>query len=136
MFEYNPKTKGQSVEWHTPTPPRPKKIRMSKSEVKFLFIMFFDIRGITRHKFVPHGTTVNDKFYVDVFKRRKRWIHDFRLEIADVWKFIMTTHQLNCLSCDSLLARFKGSNGSPAALQCLHVSLRPFLFPRCKTSMK
>ena len=34
IFEYNPFTKQQSLEWKSPTSPRPKKVRMSKSKVK------------------------------------------------------------------------------------------------------
>ncbi|UYV72075.1 hypothetical protein LAZ67_9001736 [Cordylochernes scorpioides] len=44
-FQYDPETKAQSSEWHTPASPRPKKARMSKSRVKAMLIVFFDKRG-------------------------------------------------------------------------------------------
>ena len=53
IFEYDPETKRQSSEWHTSASPRPKKARMSKSKVKTMLIVFFDIKGIVHHEFVP-----------------------------------------------------------------------------------
>ncbi|GFX82949.1 protein GVQW3 [Trichonephila clavipes] len=44
MFEYDPESKSQSCEWHTKSSPRPKKARMSKSCIKTMIIVFFDIR--------------------------------------------------------------------------------------------
>ncbi|UYV61680.1 hypothetical protein LAZ67_1005891 [Cordylochernes scorpioides] len=46
MFEYDPESKRQSCAWHTKSSPRPKKARMSKSRIKTMSIVFFDIRGI------------------------------------------------------------------------------------------
>ena len=46
IFEYNPFTKRQSLEWKSPTSPRPKKARMSKSKVRVMLFAFFDVRGI------------------------------------------------------------------------------------------
>jgi len=40
IFEYDPETKRQSSEWHTPASPRPKKACMSKSRVKSMLIVF------------------------------------------------------------------------------------------------
>ena len=42
-----------------------------ESKVKKVLIVFFDIRGLAHHEFVPHGTTLNAKFYVEVLKRLK-----------------------------------------------------------------
>ncbi|XP_018403545.1 PREDICTED: uncharacterized protein LOC108780364 [Cyphomyrmex costatus] len=66
VIEYDPETKRQSAEWHTTASPHPKKARMSKSKVKTMLIVFFDIRGLVHHEFVPHGKTVDAKFYVEV----------------------------------------------------------------------
>ena len=46
IFEYDPETKWQSRQWKSPTSPRPKKERMSKTKVKMMLIPFFDIKGI------------------------------------------------------------------------------------------
>ncbi|XP_056639027.1 uncharacterized protein LOC130446672 isoform X1 [Diorhabda sublineata] len=86
IFEYDPETKRQSSEWHTPASPRPKKGRMSKSKVKTMLIVFIDIKGIVHHEFVPPGQTVNAKFYVEVLKRLKRRVNRVRQDIAADWK--------------------------------------------------
>ena len=44
IFEYDPKTKRQSSEWHRSNSPRPKKARMSKSKIKSTLICFFDAK--------------------------------------------------------------------------------------------
>ena len=41
IFEYDPFTKRQSLEWKSPTSPRPKKAR----KVKVMLIAFFDVRA-------------------------------------------------------------------------------------------
>jgi hypothetical protein len=46
LFQYDPGTKRQSVQWKTTHSPRPKKARMSKSMIKTMLVVFFDIQGI------------------------------------------------------------------------------------------
>jgi len=46
VFDYDPKTKWQSVEWHTKSSPRLKKVCMSRSTVKTMIIVYFDSHGI------------------------------------------------------------------------------------------
>ena len=58
VFDYDPETKRQSVEWHMKSSPRPKKARMSRSKVKTM-IVFFDSLGIVYIEFEPPGQTVN-----------------------------------------------------------------------------
>ncbi|UYV82421.1 hypothetical protein LAZ67_21002026 [Cordylochernes scorpioides] len=53
MFEYDPESKRQSWAWHTKSSPRPKKARMSKSRIKTMIIVFFDIRGIVHSREIP-----------------------------------------------------------------------------------
>jgi len=55
VFDYDPKTKRQSEEWHTKSSPRLKKARMSRSRVKTMIIVFFDSRGIVHKEFVLPG---------------------------------------------------------------------------------
>jgi hypothetical protein len=46
IFQYNPETKRRSMQWKTTRSPRPKKARMSKSKIKTMLVVFFDIQGI------------------------------------------------------------------------------------------
>ena len=41
IFEYDPLTKRQSLEWKSALPPRPKKARVFKSKTKVMLIAFF-----------------------------------------------------------------------------------------------
>ncbi|UYV64612.1 hypothetical protein LAZ67_3001311 [Cordylochernes scorpioides] len=86
MFEYDPESKRQSCAWHTKSSPRPKKPRMSKSRIKTMIIVFFDIRGIVHCEFVPQGQTVNSAFYLEVLRRLKRRIPRVRTDIKDTVK--------------------------------------------------
>ncbi|KAJ8958599.1 hypothetical protein NQ318_016320 [Aromia moschata] len=61
VFEYDP-------EWHTSNSLRHKKAWMSRSKIKTMLIVFFYCRGLVHHEFVPQGTTVTGKFYVEVLK--------------------------------------------------------------------
>ena len=64
VFEYDPETKRQSMQWVEEGGERPKKARMSKSKVKSLLIAFFDIQGVVYHEYVPAGQTINAEFYL------------------------------------------------------------------------
>ncbi|UYV74531.1 hypothetical protein LAZ67_12000019 [Cordylochernes scorpioides] len=82
-FQYDPETKAQSSEWHTPASPRPKKARMSKSRVKTMLIMFFDKQGLIHKEFVLQVKTVNAEFYKEVLWRlHKRK----RQDLAQRWR--------------------------------------------------
>jgi histone-lysine N-methyltransferase SETMAR len=69
IYEYDPETKRQSEEWKHPGLPRTKKARKSRSKIKTMLIIFFDIRGVVHHEYVPAAQTVHAKFYVEVLKR-------------------------------------------------------------------
>ncbi|UYV61756.1 hypothetical protein LAZ67_1006339 [Cordylochernes scorpioides] len=86
IFEYDPESKRQSCAWHTKSSPRPKKARMSKSGIKTMIIVFFDIREIVHCEFVPQGQTVNSAFYLEVLRRLKRRIARVRTDIKNTVK--------------------------------------------------
>ena len=69
IFLYDPETKRQSMHWKTPTSPRVKKARMSKSKLKVMLIVFFDINGIIMIEWVPQGQTVNQHYYIETLKK-------------------------------------------------------------------
>jgi len=85
VFDYDPKAKRQSAEWHMKSSPRPKKARMSRSRVKTMIIVFFDSRGIVHKQFVPPGQTVNHAFYKGVLERLRKLIQRVRTDLADDW---------------------------------------------------
>jgi hypothetical protein len=51
-----------NMHWKTPTSPRMKKARMSKSKVKAMMIVFFEIRGVLMIEWVPEVQMVNQKW--------------------------------------------------------------------------
>ena len=86
VFDYDPKTKQQSEEWHMKSSPRPKKACMSRSTVKTMIIVFFfDSRGIVHKEFVPPGQTVNHAFYKDVLEQLRKRVQRVRRDTANNW---------------------------------------------------
>ncbi|UYV74678.1 hypothetical protein LAZ67_12000508 [Cordylochernes scorpioides] len=137
MFEYDPESKRQSCAWHTNSSPRPKKARMSKSRIKTMIIVFFDIRGIVHCEFVPQGQTVNSAFYLEVLRRLKRRIARVRTDIKDTVKL----HHDNATSHTAfIIANFLArSNTTVIPHPPYSPDLAPckfFLFPRLKREMK
>jgi hypothetical protein len=60
LFQYDPETKRQSMQWKTTHSPRPKKARMSKSKIKTMIVIFFDIQGIIMTQYV------NQTYYIEL----------------------------------------------------------------------
>lgn len=137
IFEYDPESKRQSSEWHTSESPRPKKARMSKSRVKTMLIVFFDVRGIVHHEFLPQGQTVNSQFYLEVLKRLKQRVNRSRSNIKNVWKL----HHDNAPSHSAfLIGDYLARTGVSVVPQPPYSpDLAPsdfFLFPRIKNVFK
>ncbi|UYV75320.1 hypothetical protein LAZ67_12003485 [Cordylochernes scorpioides] len=137
MFKYDPESKRQSCAWHTKSSPRPKKARMSKSRIKTIIIVFFDIRGIVHCEFVPQGQTVNSAFYLEVLRRLKRRIARVRTDIKDTVKL----HHDNATSHTAfIITNFLARSNTPVIPHSPYSpDLAPcdfFLFPRLKREMK
>ena len=49
VFQYDPETKRQSMQWKTAKSPRPKKAHLSKSKIKVMLITFFNQKGMVHH---------------------------------------------------------------------------------------
>ena len=81
VFEYDPETKRQSLQWKSRGSPRPKKARQSKSKTKVMLIIFFDVRGIVHMEFIPEGQTVNQHVYKGILQRLLRSVRDKRREL-------------------------------------------------------
>ncbi|UYV80288.1 hypothetical protein LAZ67_18002305 [Cordylochernes scorpioides] len=137
MFEYDPESKRQSCACHTKSSPRPKKARMSKSSIKTMIIVFFDIRGIVHCKFVPQGQTVNLAFYLEVLRRLKRRIAPVRTDIKDTVKLY---HDNATSHTAFIITNFLARSNTPVILHPPYSpDLAPcdfFLFPRLKREMK
>jgi hypothetical protein len=69
LFQYDPETKRQSVQWKTTYSPRPKKARKSKSKIKTMLVVFFDIQGIIMTQYVPPSQTVNWTYYIELLTK-------------------------------------------------------------------
>ncbi|UYV69727.1 hypothetical protein LAZ67_7000491 [Cordylochernes scorpioides] len=56
-FIFDPQTKKQSLEWHTPSSPRNKKVRLDKSKGKVMLVVSFDYQGLVYYEFIKEGVT-------------------------------------------------------------------------------
>jgi len=68
-FQYDRETKRQSMQWKTQNSPRPKKARMSRSQVKTMLVCFFDHMGMVHYEVTAQGQTVNQQHYLEVLTR-------------------------------------------------------------------
>jgi len=59
VYGYDSEIRVQS----SPSSPHAKKTRQSRSNIKVMMIVFFDLDGIVRAEFVPRNTTVNSEYY-------------------------------------------------------------------------
>jgi len=82
VYGYDPETKQQSSQWKSPGSPRLKKVRQSRSATKSMLIVFFDIRGIVHHEFVPEAQTVTAEFYCNVLRHLRE---DIRQKRPELW---------------------------------------------------
>ncbi|KAL4091658.1 hypothetical protein QTP88_026315 [Uroleucon formosanum] len=138
IFTYDPETKRQSMHWRTPTSPRMKKARMSKSKFKAMLIVFFDIKGIIFVEWVPSGQTVNQYYYKEVLiKLRER----VRKKRPDLWKNGWVLHQDNAPAHSAFSIQRFLTEKKISVLQ--HPPYSPdlapcdfFLFPKIKSFLK
>lgn len=80
------KKEGKALSGTPQCPLSPRRPEWASQKVRTTLIAFFDIKGLVHHEFVPHGTTINAKFYVQVLKRLKQRVHCVRPDIARDWK--------------------------------------------------
>ena len=139
IFEYDPETKRQSLQWKSPTLPRPKKARMSKSKIKVMLIAFFNVRGIVHTEFMPQGHTISQYIYRDVLRRLMRSVREKRRELYEKKSWLL--HHDNAPVHNALSIREFLAKNSIAVLEQPPSSpdLAPcdcFLFPKFKGVMK
>ncbi|GFV99942.1 mariner Mos1 transposase [Trichonephila clavipes] len=136
FFTYDPETKRQSMQWKTPTSPRAKKARMSKSKFKAMMIVFFDIHGIVYLHWVPEGQPINQHYYLEVLGNLRERIRKKRPEMWKEKSWIF--HQDNAPAHSALsVKRFLAKHSIPVLASTLLA--RPcdfYLFPKVKSALK
>jgi histone-lysine N-methyltransferase SETMAR len=126
------------VQWKTTRSPRPKKAQMSKSKIKTMLIVFFDIQGIMTQQ-VPPGQTMNQTYYIELLTKLRGKIRRKRPEL---WKNGWILHQDN--TPRTVHYRFDSFWQKKKQVPVLHHApyspdLAPcdfFLFPKLKHSLK
>ncbi|KAL4098417.1 hypothetical protein QTP88_023036 [Uroleucon formosanum] len=139
IFQYDPETKRQSMHWKTSASPKLKKARMSKSKLKAMLIVFFDIKGVIMTKWVPQGQTVNQHYYLQVLTTLRERVRRKRPELWENDSWFL--HQDNAPAHSALsVKRFLAKNRTPV-LQ--HPPYSPdlapcdfWLFPKLKSALK
>jgi len=62
LYQYDPETKQQSMEWRHSGSPRPKIFRLQKSAGKVLASIFWDQDGILFTDYLPKGQTIKAEY--------------------------------------------------------------------------
>ena len=134
---YDPETRVHSSQSKSPSSPRAKKARLSRSNIKVI-IVFFDIDGNLRSEFVPRNTMVNSEYYKGLLERLRNYVCRKRVE---KWVNGFILHHDNVSCHTSLLVRQFLSNKNITV--CPHPPYSPdlalcdfWLFPRAKMTMK
>ena len=108
IFEYDPLTKRQSLEWKSASSPRPKKARLFKSKIKVMLIVFFGVHGIVHLEFLPQGQTINQNVYKDILRRLMRSVREKRRELWETKSWLLHHDNApahNALSIRQFLAK-------------------------------
>jgi len=68
-------------------PPRPKKARQVRGDVKVLLTVFPDSRGVVHHEYAPQGQTVTKEYYEGVLCRLRKALRRKRPDLwaAETW---------------------------------------------------
>ena len=138
IFEYNLETKHQSCQWKSDVA-EAEKARWSKSKVKVLLIMFFDVRGIVHSEFLPQGQMISQQVYKDILRLLLRSVHEKRWELWQDKSWLLHHDNApahNALSIQQFLAK---KNIAVLEQPPYSPDLTPhnfFLFPKLKGIIK
>jgi len=94
------------MQWKTWNSPRPKKARMSRSQVKTMLACSFDYKGIVHYEFIAQGQTVNQQCYLEVLARLRESVRRKRPELwPDNWilQYDNTPAQVALRVCEFLV---------------------------------
>ena len=100
VYGYDIETK---IQWMGKGSPRPKKVQMSRSKIKLMLAVFFDLKGIVHHEFVPRGQMVNKQLYQEVLARLRDAVRRKRPELWGNQTWML--HHDNALARSSFLIR-------------------------------
>ena len=139
IFEYDPLTKRQSLEWKSASSPRPKKARLFKSKIKVMLIVFFDVHGIVHLEFLSQNQIINQNVYKDILRRLMRSVREKRRELWETKSWLL--HRDNAPAHNALRIRQFLAENNIAVLEQPPYSpdLAPcdfFLFPKLKGVIK
>jgi hypothetical protein len=122
----------------TPSSPRLKKARMSRSKNKSMLVLFFDCHGVFHHEFVPKNQTVNQTHYIEILERlcekiRNTW--------TNLWPDKWFLHHGNAPCHSSITVREFLTKNKITTVE--HTPYLPdlalcnfFLFPKIKIHLK
>jgi len=135
---HDPETKRQNMQRKTQNSLRPKKARMSHSQVKSMLVCFFDHSEIVRYEFIAQGQTVNQQSYLEVLTRIRGSV---RRKRPGLWPDKRILNHDNAPAHDALRVReFLAKN---AITKMDHPPYLPdlapcdfWLFPKLKNSLK
>jgi hypothetical protein len=74
-FNMIPEANDEVCDGNSRHPHDPKKVRMSKSQMKTLLIIFFNIKDIVHFEFISQGRTVNQPHYVELLEQLHEVLH-------------------------------------------------------------
>ena len=94
IFEYDPLTKRQSLEWKSALSPRPKKMRLFKFKTKVMLFAFFDVHGIVHAEFLPQSQTTNQHVYKNILRRLMRSVRKKRRELWETTRSWLLHHEI------------------------------------------
>ena len=100
VYGYDPETGVQSSQWKSPSSSHAKKAHQSRSNIKVMMSVFFDLDGIVRAEFVPRNTTVNSEYYEGLLEHLRNDVHKKRPE---KWANSVILHHDNAPCHTSLL---------------------------------
>jgi hypothetical protein len=77
---------------------------MSKSQMKAVLIIFFDIKDIALFEFTPQGQTVNQAYYVEILEH----LHEaVRRKRPELWNSIWILHHDRGTLCQAVSGQKK-----------------------------
>ena len=69
VYGYDPETNRMSTQWTYPGEQKPQKAKRSKSKIKSMLLLFWDIEGIVHEEYLTPGFTVTAQYYIMVLHR-------------------------------------------------------------------